>query len=60
MNCEEMGGWMTCDFTSFSTVFHSNQDNGPDDNERLCAVEPRLRLRRIRLEWGLDSGPLDQ
>ena len=23
-----MDGWMTCDFTSFSTVFQSYQDNG--------------------------------
>ena len=23
-----MNGWMTCDFTSFSTVFQLNQDNG--------------------------------
>ena len=31
-----------------------------DDNERLLAVEPRLRLRRFRLERGSNSGPLDQ
>ena len=24
----EIDGWMTCDFTSFSTVFQSYQDNG--------------------------------
>ena len=23
-----MDGWMTCDFTSFSTIFQSYQDNG--------------------------------
>ena len=23
-----MDGWMTCDFTSFSTVFQLNQDDG--------------------------------
>ena len=23
-----MDGWMTCDFTSFSTVFQSYQDDG--------------------------------
>ena len=38
-------GWMTCDFASFSTVFQLYQD---DDNERLCAMEPRLRLNRHR------------
>ena len=31
-----------------------------DDNERLCAMKPRLRVRRFRLEQGSDSGPLDQ
>ena len=31
-----------------------------DDNERLCAMGPRLRLRRFRLERGSNSGPLDQ
>ena len=31
-----------------------------DVNERLCAMEPRLRLRRVRLEWGLNPGLLDQ
>ena len=24
----QMDGWMTCDFTSFSTVFQSYQDDG--------------------------------
>ena len=31
-----------------------------DANERLCAMKPRLRLRRFRLEQGPNSGPLDQ
>ena len=30
------------------------------DNERLCAMEPHIRLRRFRLERGSNSGPLDQ
>ena len=30
------------------------------DNERLCAMDARLRLRRFRLERGSNSGPLDQ
>ena len=30
------------------------------DNERLCAMEPRLRLRRFRLERDSNSGLLDQ
>ena len=36
--------WMTCHFTSFSTVFQSY--------ERLCAIEFRLQLRRFHLERG--------
>ena len=31
-----------------------------DDTERLCAMEPRLRLRRFRLERSSNSGSLDQ
>ena len=46
---------MTCDFASFSTVFQWS-----DDNEGLCAMEPRLRLGRFRLERGSNLGPLDQ
>ena len=30
------------------------------DNERLYAMEPRLRLRRFRLERGSNPEPLDQ
>ena len=41
---------MTCDFTSFLTVFQSYQDDVLDDNERLCAMELRLRMRRFHLE----------
>ena len=33
-----LDGWMDGDFTSFSTLFQSYQD----DNERPCAMEPRL------------------
>ena len=31
-----------------------------DDNESLCAMEPRLRLGRFRLEQSSNSGPLDE
>ena len=30
-----------------------------DDNERLCAMESCLRLRRFPLNGGSNSGPLD-
>ena len=42
---EQMGwmdGWLICDFTSFSAVFQSYQDDGTDDDERIFAMEPRL------------------
>ena len=45
---------MNCDFTSFSTVFQSHQKD-----ERLYAMEHRLRLRGFRLERDSSSGPLD-
>ena len=44
-NWGKMAGWMTCDFRSFSTVFHSYQDNGLM-NEREYAMEPGLQLKR--------------
>ena len=31
-----------------------------DDNGSLCAMEPRLRLRRLPLELGSNPGRLDQ
>ena len=31
-----------------------------DDNEKLCAMEPILPLRRFRLKRGSHPGPLDQ
>ena len=46
-----MSGWMTCDITSVATVF---QPRWAGDNERMCAMEPRLgmvgeavQLRRV-------------
>ena len=42
---------MTCNFTAFSTVFQSYQDNG-GIHERLCAMGPCLQLRRFPLEQG--------
>ena len=30
------------------------------DNEILCAMEPRLRLRRVRLERGSNSGAVNK
>ena len=50
---------MTSDFMSLSTVFQSS-GRWADDNERLCAMESRLRLRRFRLEQGSNPGLPDQ
>ena len=48
---------MTCDFTSFSTVFQSYQDDGQvGDNGRLCAMEPCLRLERSSPQARLKPG----
>ena len=50
-------GWMACDFRSFSTVFQSViLEQWADDNERLCAMEVPLWLRKICLELGSNSG----
>ena len=35
-------------------------DDLADDNERLNIMEPLLRLKRFRLEQGMNLGPLDQ
>ena len=47
------------DDLQFYVLFNSIQSY-QDDNERLGAIEPRLGLRRFRLEWGSNPGPLDQ
>ena len=46
-------GWM--DDLRFYVLFNSISvilGRWVDDNERLCAMEPRLRWRRFYLEWG--------
>ena len=48
---ERIDGWMTCTFTSFSTVSQSyqkgNYEKGKGDYERLCVMKLRLRLGRL-------------
>ena len=56
-----MDRWM--DDLRFYVLFNSVSvisGRWADDSETLCAMEPRLRLRRFRLERGSNSGPLDQ
>ena len=53
-------GWM--DDLRFCVVFKSISvisGRWVDDNGRLCAMEPRLQLRKFHLEWGSNLGPLD-
>ena len=53
-------GWKMEDLRFYvlfnSTLVISGQWTG--DNERLCAMEPHLQLRRFRLNWGSHLGPL--
>ena len=54
-------GWM--DELLFYVLFNSIpiiSGLWADDNEMLCALEPRLGLRRFRLERGSNPGPLEQ
>ena len=44
---------------SFYVLFNSSSvisGRWADDNESLCAMEPRLRLRRFHLERGIELG----
>ena len=57
----EINGWMEdlrvhVLFNSISVI----SGRWADDNERLCAMEPHLRLRRFRLGRGSNPGPPDQ
>ena len=54
-------GWM--DDLRFYVLFNSiSVISGrlTKDDERLCAKEPRLRLRRVRLQRGSNSGAVDK
>ena len=52
-----MDGWITCDFTSFSTVFVSYQDD-----EKLimkgCVNGTLLTVEKISPRAGIEIGPL--
>ena len=51
-------GWMACDFTSFSTVFQSYEDN-----ERLimkgCVQCNSIQGLEVLPQAGIELGPLD-
>ena len=46
-------GWLDVLFNSNLVI--SQDDAWADDNERLCAMEPRLRLKRSCLRLGSNS-----
>ena len=52
-----MDGWITCDFTAFSTVFESYQDD-----EKLimkgCVNETLFTVEKISPRAGIELGPL--
>ena len=55
---KEEDEWM--DDLLFCVLFQSYQDDGRMKNERLCAMELCVQLRRFRLEQGSNPGQLDQ
>ena len=47
---------MTRAFKSFLTVFQSYQENGADENERLCSMETPFTVEKILHRPGLEQG----
>ena len=54
------GGWVNCDFTSFSTVFQLYAGRRAGDNETPCAMKSVCDWKGLRLRRGSNPGPLDQ
>ena len=54
-----MNGWMTCDFTSFPTVFKSYQDDERSIMKAVCSGTPFM-VEKISPRAGIKLGPLDQ
>ena len=52
---KEMDGWMTCDFTSFSTVFQLYQDDGRSIMKAVCTGTP-FAVEKISPRVGLQPG----
>ena len=50
---------MTCDFTSISTVFQSNQDDVWMITKGLCNGPP-FKFEKISFHPGIELCPLDQ
>ena len=51
---------MTCDFTSFSTVLQSHQDDERFDNENAVCNGTPFTVEKISPRAGIELGPLDQ
>ena len=56
---KQMDEWMTCDFTSFSTVFQSYQDYERLIMKGLCNGAP-ITVQKILPRAGIELCPLDQ
>ena len=52
-------GWMTCNFTSFSTVFPSYQDEGHMIMEAVCSATTFM-VEKIPPKAEIEPGQLDQ
>ena len=57
---QRMDAWVTCDFTSFSTVFQSYQDDGRMIMKGCVQWNPVYDRKDLRLRRGSNPGPLDQ
>ena len=55
----KMDGWMNCDFTSFSIVFQTYQDDGRLIMKAVCNGTP-FTVEKISPRAGIELGPLEQ
>ena len=56
----EMDGWMTCDISSFLTVFQSYQDDGRMIMKGYVRWNPVYDWKDPRLRQGSNSGPINE
>ena len=54
-----LDGWMTCDFTSFSTVFQSYQDDGRLIMKAMCNGT-LFTVKKISPRGRIELSPLEQ
>ena len=56
----KMDGWITCDFTSFSTVFQSYQDDKTLIMKSCVCNGTPFTIEKISPRAGMEVSPLDQ